>query len=281
MTHRSAVPMILAGVFASAALGQGCIRISANDSRYVETEESSFPTASSPELHIDIHDGPIEIDSWDRPEIRIVVTKRGVDRDAVRALVVSSEQHDNKVVVRARAEDRDFRPFGFNDEGSVRITATVPRETVIQAQSGDGRIDVRNIAGHVVAETGDGSIHLDDVQAVDARTGDGRISIAGRLTDVRARSGDGSLLIRAESGSQVARDWNISSGDGSVILNLPPDLGATLDAHTDDGRVMVHDLTFEGASARESRSTLRGRLQDGGALIRVRTGDGSITFRGQ
>ena len=71
----------------------------------------------------------------------------------------------------------------------------------------------------------------------------------------------------------------MSTGDGSVVVEVPEGFGAELVASTGDGRVAVHDLTFTGASERGDRGSASGRLGNGGGQLSIRTGDGSITVR--
>ena len=97
----------------------------------------------------------------------------------------------------------------------------------IKLRSGDGRIQASNSSGNVSASTGDGRIEFDGVDgAVEATTADGRVRVSGKLTAVRARSGDGSITIEARPGSATEADWDITSGDGAVTLQVPDDFNA-------------------------------------------------------
>lgn len=62
------------------------------------------------------------------------------------------------------------------------------------------------------------------------------------------------------------------------MLEVPEGFSGELDAHTGGGSIRVHDIPISNVSGRVSRSTVRGRLGDGGHAVRVRTGDGSITL---
>jgi hypothetical protein len=99
------------------------------------------------------------------------------------------------------------------------------------------------------------------------------------MTSVRARTGDGSVAIHADAGSVPEADWDITTGDGSVTLELPDGFNGELDAHTGDGGIRMNDITVSNVSGTISRSNVRGRLGAGGHSVRVRTGDGSITLR--
>ncbi len=127
--------------------------------------------------------------------------------------------------------------------------------------------------------TGNGSIRLEQLDcALDADTGDGGIKASGKFKSIRARSGDGSVTIHAASGSSASSDWDIHTGDGSVMLELPDGFSGELDAHTGDGTIRVHDITVSNVTGALSKSTMRGRLGNGGNTVRIRTGDGSITL---
>ena len=79
----------------------------------------------------------------------------------------------------------------------------------------------------------------------------------------------------------MGENWDITTGDGSVSLYLPTGFGAELDAHTGDGSIRKSwtSRTSRGATADRSSRTLRGKIGDGGKLLRVRTGDGAITLK--
>ena len=82
------------------------------------------------------------------------------------------------------------------------------------------------------------------------------------------------MTISASSG-----DWDITTGDGSVTLSLPDGFNAEIDAHTGDGRVHLRDLSLRNVAGQFGRHSVRGQLGAGGSMVRVRTGDGSITLR--
>ena len=104
--------------------------------------------------------------------------------------------------------------------------------------------------------------------------------MSGKLTAVRARSGDGSIAIQARAGSSTDADWDITSGDGAVTLQVPDGFNADLEAHTGDGGIRLDGVSVM-SSGTITRNSVRGQLGSGGRSVRVRTGDGSITLRRQ
>ena len=295
----SARATIAAGVFVALLTGPGCIDIVGADlGRYVEREEKHFPVAGSPDVSLSTFDGAIEIRPWDKPEVQVVVEKRGRDKEATAAIEVHAEASGNRVDIRVTTPKTSGFGFHFNDSRSAKLIVSLPASSDVKASSGDGSIDIERVAGRVElrsgdgsirghslggdvsAHTGDGSIKLDGVNGtLNADTGDGSITVAGTLTIVRARSGDGNVTIQAGHGSVPSGDWDITTGDGSVTLEVPDAFGAELDAHTGDGSIRMHDLTLSNVTGEIGKRTVRGRLGAGGHAVRVRTGDGSIVLK--
>jgi hypothetical protein len=264
-------------------------------------DEKRFTVTGPPEVRVTTFDGSIELRSWDRDEVLVEIERRGVDDEALESMEVRAEQQGNRVDVDVRrpARTRGFVGIGMHVSPRARLLVTVPRQVaLLQARSGDGairadrlggRIELRTgdgsvrveeIEGHLQVDTGDGSITIADVDGeVTLATRDGGINVSGRLAGLRAKTGDGSITVRAEAGSVVDQEWSLSTGDGSVVVYLPGGFNAEVDAETRDGRVRSDvDLGDTREQSRRRRS-VRGRIGEGGSVLRIRTGDGSISLR--
>jgi hypothetical protein len=274
----------------------GCINVSGSESGWVtERDEKRFSVGGKPEVVLATFDGSIEVRSWDRSEVLVVVEKRAMNTQMAAAIPVEIAQEGDRITVEAKhPKHGGWAWFG---PGNARLIVSVPQAADVRASSGDGAIRLENVtgtialhsgdgriyaahsSGRVSATTGDGAIDLEAVEGdVVAATGDGRVKVAGRISSLRARSGDGSISISAEAGSAVESDWDISSGDGSVSLDIPDGFNANLEAHTGDGGIHLDGVSVAG-SVKMSRNEVNGRLGAGGHALRVRTGDGSIRLR--
>ncbi len=289
-----ALPFVILG-----ALPAGCVVSSANNSRYVEREEKRFSVDGKPDVKLLTRDGSIEIRSWDRQEVQVVVEKRAFSKQGAAAIEVTSSQDGNRVSVEVKLpRENGEKLFGLFWGGNARLIVSLPATSNIQALTGDGSIDLEGVSGEislrsgdgsirarrasgtVAARSGDGSIRLDDVNgAIEANTSDGSIGVTGALTALRARSGDGSIAIHARDGSTTGADWDVSSGDGSLVVEVPEGFGAELDARTGDGGIHLDGVTLSNVAGDFSRNHRNGRMGDGGRAMRLRTGDGSITVR--
>jgi DUF4097 and DUF4098 domain-containing protein YvlB len=291
---------VLAGsLVAAATLGSACV-VSVDSQGQIVREEKHYTVKGVPSLRLTTFDGAIEIQAWDKPDVTIEIEKRGATREAVDGLEVKSSQQGNQIeleVKRPRAES--FSGFGFHQSASARLIVSAPRDVNVIARSGDGSIRIERLNGRLELRTGDGSIKASDVEGelilntgdgsvtvdgargtIDLDTGDGGVNVSGRLTAVKLHTGDGSIVYRAEPGSEMSDNWDITTGDGGVTLYLPGGFGAELDAHTGDGAIR-NDLDVVGGPEEEghNRRTLKGRLGSGGKEIRIRTGDGTIRLR--
>ena len=78
-------------------------------------------------------------------------------------------------------------------------------------------------------------------------------------------------------GSKMGASWTIHTGDGSVDLALPGDLQADIDASTHDGHISLGiPVTVEGTF---SNSQIHGKMNGGGQVLSVHTGDGAIRLK--
>ena len=263
----------------------------------VVREEKRFTVSGEPELRLRTFDGSIQLKSWDRNEILVEIERRGPDSDAAKALVVDASQEGNRINVEVANPRGNNDGFHFGQSASVSLIVTAPRRMKLDAHTGDGSVSADNIAGTLSidtgdgsirirrvegalkAHTGDGSIDIDDAAGrLEAQSGDGSINVGGRFELVDVRSGDGSVHVDAEEGSAVKSDWSISTGDGSIAVDLPGNIDAELDAHSNDGRVRANGFTGVSTNRDDDRGSARGTLGKGGRTVRVRSGDGSIAI---
>jgi len=297
---------VLAGSLIAATLGSGCV-VSVDSQGQIVREEKRYNVTGTPDLRLTTFDGAIEIQSWDRRDVVIEIEKRGATREAVEALEVKDTQQGNRIELEVkRPRSESFSNFGFHQSASARLIVSAPKDINVIARSGDGSIRIERVNGRLELRTGDGSIKASDVSGelilntgdgsvtvegargrMELDTGDGGVTVTGRLTAVKLHTGDGSIVYRAEPGSEMSDNWDITTGDGGVTLYLPSGFAAALDAHTGDGSIRSDldvvdessDGSNEGRERQRNKRTLKGRLGEGGKLIRIRTGDGTIRLR--
>lgn len=291
-------------VAASVLAFAGC-EVNLNSEGIVSREVKTFTVAGVADVQVETFDGAIEIHSWDRNEVEIEVEKRAMEQSLLDEMKVTAEQQGNSIILKvtgpSRTESHGIQ-IGVNFSPSARLRVALPRSTNVNAKSGDGSVAIEDVAGKVtlntrdgsvrvtrvsgeiVVRSGDGAIRLDAVDGgLDLETDDGSISGEIRPTALRAHTGDGSVRLELLPDSKMDADWDVQTSDGSVVLTLPTDFAAQLDAESRDGVVRsshpaIKNEAREG-DREERRRAMRATLGEGGKILRVRTGDGSIRIQ--
>jgi DUF4097 and DUF4098 domain-containing protein YvlB len=273
-------------------------------------ETKTFKVTGQPQLILDTFDGAIELHSWDRPEVEVEVEKRAMEQTLLDEIKITTEQKGDAITIKVTGPTRQqFRgvTVGVHISPTARLRVAVPRNSNIQATSGDGSIRAEaldgtlflttvdgsvagsRLGGDIKIRTGDGSIRLDNsTGTLDLETTDGTIVLDDAKPSVlKARTGDGSIRAGIEADTVMTDNWDLTTSDGTVVLTLPGLFNAEVDAETSDGSVRSSHPLLEDDRAerregegsderRERRRTLRSKMGEGGKLLKIRTGDGSI-----
>jgi DUF4097 and DUF4098 domain-containing protein YvlB len=251
--------------------------VGADVGRYVEREEKRYTVTGRPELNVSTFDGRIEVRPWDRSEVDVVIEKHAGSKESAASMVVDARQTGNQITVDVRMPHERHLSFMFGH--TAKLIVSVPRASDLTARSGDGSIDVEGIDGKIDLHSSDGRIEAHAVAGdVSVSTSDGSIRLDGNFTALRARTSDGRIVISTSS-ARADKDWEISTSDGTITFDMPKGFGAELDARTSDGRVHLEDVTVSNVTGSLRKNAVQGRLGDGGAAVRIRTSDGSITLR--
>jgi hypothetical protein len=149
---------------------------------------------------------------------------------------------------------------------------TAPAQSQVSAFTGAGKIDIRGMQASVEATSGAGAIIVEDLSD-DARvhTGAGNIDVRTVRGRVDAESGAGRITVRGEP----QKDWRVTTGAGSIKLELPPDASLDLDAETGMGRVNLAS-EFQMKDASVSTGRVHGTMGKGGPSVKITNGAGSI-----
>ncbi|MFZ0284682.1 MAG: DUF4097 family beta strand repeat-containing protein [Terriglobales bacterium] len=232
----------------------------------------TYSITGQPDLRVETSDANIHVDTWDQKTIGIHITS---DRYKFgdNGLRVLEHQNGDVVELELRFPHHLFTvQFG---NSKVDIDIHMPRQGRVNLRTADGSIELANFKGDMDMESGDGHVQIDSVDGnLRARTGDGHIRAAGRFDALDLDTGDGRIEARILPGSTMASSWTVRTGDGSVTLELPEAFAADVDLHTSDGHINVEmPVTVEG---RMGEKSIHGKINGGGNLLTIHTGDGSI-----
>jgi len=235
----------------------------------------TFNLTGRPDLRVETSDANIRVSTWDQNTIEAKVTTvhYKIGEGGIR---IEDHQHGDSVELEVRFPHVSFH-FGYK-ESRVDVEIHMPREGRVNLHTGDGKIELGGFKGEMDLRSGDGSQQIDSVEGkLHAMTGDGSIRANGRFDELELHTGDGSVSARAAAGSTLGTGWRLETGDGSVTLEIPENLSANVDLHTGDGHIDLEmPVTTEG-KIRENE--IHGKLNGGGNLLTIHTGDGSIRLR--
>jgi DUF4097 and DUF4098 domain-containing protein YvlB len=235
----------------------------------------TYTITGKPDLRVETSDANIHVDTWDQKTIEARVTSEHY-KIGERGLRIEEHQTGDSVSLEVRFPSVHIS-FGVRST-RVDVEIHMPREGRINLHTGDGSIRLANFKGEMDLQTSDGHQDIDSVDGtLRARAGDGHITAAGRFDVLELGTGDGRIEARALSGSAMTSSWSLHAGDGSVTLELPANFAADVDLHTGDGHIEADiPVAVEG---RLSEKSIHGKINGGGSLLTIHTGDGSIRLQ--
>ena len=234
--------------------GQSCTtRVVEGSLRSSETIERTIPFAGRAHLSIENPAGSIEIEGWDRPEVKLVATKRARTEGELREIEVEIREVPEGLEIRSRHSE-------LVSKWLVDYTLKVPRGVALSLDQGAGEVRIAGHRGSIEVKLGAGDLRLEDVRAP-------RISL-----DVGAGNVD--AVVRE---SQYIE---IDLGTGNLDLRLPPDASFRVDAAVGVGNLTIAGfetmaLQKEGWIAQSAEGTL-GR---GEGTLALRVGVGDVDVR--
>ena len=242
-------------------------------SAFAEEWTKTYQVGDKPSLRVDTNDASVEITRGASRTVsaRVIAEGYSIGGSGVR---VTERQDADKVDLQVHVPNR----LGHPHQHASRECASrcrFPRKPLSTCTPATATSAVDGISGQARIDTGDGHIQVRNFNGgLHAHTGDGHMTIDGVLTDVDLRTGDGHIDLTVRPGSKMSNGWLIHTSDGRVEARLPQDFAAELYAHTGDGHIQLDmPVTVNGSI---ERSRIRGKLNGGGPLLEITTGDGSI-----
>jgi DUF4097 and DUF4098 domain-containing protein YvlB len=242
-------------------------------SAFAQDWSKSYTVGAKPSLRVDTNDAAIEVTRGASNTIAARVVTEGYKNGAA-DLRITEHQDGDKVELNVHFPNESGMHITWRNR-RARIEVQVPAETTLDLHSSDGHINVDGTTGPAKIDTSDGAVEVHNFTGnIRARTSDGHITVDGVVNEVYLSSGDGHIEFTARPGSKMARGWLLHTGDGRVEVKLPSEFAAELSAHTGDGHITLDfPVTVSGSM---DRSRIRGKLNGGGELLEITTGDGSI-----
>ncbi len=259
--------------------------------------ELRVPVDPNVRVDIEIISGDIEIEAWDKPELRI--RSSGVP---VTALDIESDS--DWVSVRG-SRGGGWLPFSISG-AEIDLRIDVPKKSYVRAKTINGSIEAKGVEGRISFHAANGEIDVEgapteayletvtgDIELegrgsqVDTRTVNGEIELSGVRGEVVASAMNGSIEVRGDvieradlrtlSGS-IDLEAELAPGarvncktiSGRITLELPTDTSAVFDVQSFSGRIRNE---FGALNISGSRGGPGQRLE-----LEAGDGDGRVTL---
>ncbi|UCD94691.1 MAG: DUF4097 family beta strand repeat protein [Candidatus Zixiibacteriota bacterium] len=274
-----------------------------------KTWEKTFEINPGGLLTVEADLGSIEVGTSSSNEVEVEVIVKAGREKYLDDFKVEFEQNGNDVSVFGELMKRRSFWSSIRKPLRVEFLITVPKQYNLDLYTVGGSISVGDLDGDVRSETAGGSLNFERINGtVEGRTSGGSISVescvgeadvktsGGSITlgevkgEVSAKTSGGSITVEevmgmidaATSGGSVTAyitgqpedDCRLSTSGGSVSVYLEDDVGVYVDAHTSAGRVET-DFPVAGRG-KTRKSSLRGKINDGGPELYLRTSGGNI-----
>ncbi len=245
-------------------------------------------------LRIHNANGRTRVRGEEREDVHVLARKsaraesRNAAEELLRQLRVVSRSEGGALSLQVDA------PRRWNRRGQVNLEVRVPRGLSVDVSAVNGRVEIEGIRGEVRARSSNGSARICDVIGnVEVATSNAKVFCACTSGRLRARSSNGRIVLEDHRGDVDAATSNglitaqlaelgkggveLCTSNGRIALCLPDEVDAEVDMAVDNG-VIRNDRSLHDATRSDS-GHVHGRLGKGGALIKLRTSNGSISLR--
>jgi hypothetical protein len=229
---------------------------------FTEEFHKTYPLAANGRIELENINGDVQIAAWDQTQIKVDAVKRARSKERLDQAQIKINSDNDFISIRTEYPDQD-QTFGNDDHdnpASVEYTLTVPRgATLDKIALINGALDVAGLSGEVRASTINGRLRA---KGLEGRT---------KLSTVNSR-------IEAEFEKLSGSAIDLNSVNGRVVVTLPSDASADLEASTVSGRIS-NDFGLGVNNHRYVGHDLRGQLASGGTRIRLSNVNGPIEIR--
>jgi hypothetical protein len=249
--------------------------------------DQTVPLKPGSELRLSNVNGGVDVEAWERNEVRIEAEKqvRAGSPDQARKLLSQIKidvtpgpaglRVDTRIPKRG---DGGFLADLFNGGGvsvGVSYKLHVPRHVALDVTTSNGALGVAGILGDTRLKTTNGRITLREVSGnLVLESTNGAISVARSAGSLRAETDNGGIdaeLMRVSGG-----DLSLHTSNGAVSIRLPRDARFAVDAETSNGGIRS-DFPVEGG--KPGRRSLQGTINGGGPKLSIRTSNGGVHIR--
>jgi hypothetical protein len=256
LTSRSGLILgTISALLLSAALGHA-----SDTGNLTEEFHQTYPLAANGRVSLENINGAVHISAWDRNEVKVDAIKRGWSKERLDEAQIKIDHDQNYISIRTEYPEHDHDWKRHGNPANVEYTLTVPRgATLKQIELINGALDIEGLAGEVRASCINGQLTAHGLQG---RT---------RLSTVNSR-------VTADFARLTEAPIDLESVNGEVLVTLPSDASAHLEASTVNGSIS-DEFGIVVVNHKYVGHELRGQLGSGTTRIRLENVNGRIEIR--
>jgi hypothetical protein len=247
-----------------------------------ERFQKTFSIANGGTLDVDNYKGTIHVTGADTNQVTVDVTKRFEGNDADRKwwmenVKVNFHNDSNRVAVEVKYPECTFCWAGHDYTAAVELEIHVPRQTNVKLDSYKPDIKVAGIQGDIRVKSYKSPIEIADTTGA-VRIDTYKETVKLRNVNVRGPLEIKSYKAEAEIDARSLGDSvTLENSKGSIVLRVPANTG--LDVDFEGNRRSSFRSDFPMASQTGSfNSSFRGKVNQGGTHVRLRTEKGSVSL---
>lgn len=260
-----------------------------------DEETFTLPRPTGTNLLIHNANGRTRVIGEDRDDVEVFVHKhaRAESTEAAREVLDRIEVLTSEVGGKLELEVE--APSRWNRHGSAHLIVRTPRDIEVAVTASNGRVCLEGLRAGASARSSNGPVSITDVVGdVEVFTSNAKVACSCTCGQLKVRSSNSKIDLEDHRGSIDAATSNgvihavltevgesgvmLATSNGRIALELPEEVDADVDIRVENGAIRnTLEIETHAGDAREGR--LRGRLGSGGAAIRLRTSNGTVSLR--
>jgi len=264
-------------------------------SERLESEETlALDVTAKRSLSVYNANGRTAVSGEERDDIEVRITKIARAESEEGARILLDAIHVTSTDIAGALELDVEIPRKWNRRGSVNLEIRLPSDLSVELTGANGRLDVCGVQGAVRVRSSNGAASLRDIVGdvnvstsnakvfcshicghLVARSRNGKIELVDHCGSIDASTSNGSIRVSVED---VGLDGVLlATSNGRIVLALPDPVDCDIDVRVDNGTIRNDRELCH--CTRQSNGRVVGRLGEGGALVKLRTSNGSIALR--
>ena len=228
-----------------------------------EAFSQTYPLSQTGRVHIENINGDVHVNVWDQASVKVDAMKRAYSQKRLSEVTIDVQSAPDMLRIKTKyPEDRTYDGRTREDSfASVEYTLTLPRSAQLDgADLVNGSLDVEGVQGEMRANLVNGTV-----------------TASGLGGEVKISTVNGSIQANVAS-LGTAKDVQLNSVNGAIVLTVPAGASADIKATTVHGKI-TNDLGLNVEDGQFVGHSMSGQIGSGGARIRLNNVNGSIDVK--